>query len=100
MGEICSLYEQFASYVACIAPHRSYDWFPPNQQSIKKCGELIVEECYKAGAAQVRVEWSHQALQLLNVKYQSVDRLGSMAEWERQKLLYRAETLPASIIPS
>ena len=45
--------------------------------------ELIVEECYKAGAAQVRVEWSHQALQLLNVKYQSVDRLGSMAEWER-----------------
>ena len=59
--------------------------------------ELIVEECYKAGAAQVRVEWSHQALQLLNVKYQSVDRLGSMAEWERQKLLYRAETLPAMI---
>lgn len=59
--------------------------------------ELIVEECYKAGAAQVRVEWSHQALQLLHVKYQSVERLGTMAEWERQKLLHRAETLPAMI---
>ena len=59
--------------------------------------ELVVEECYKAGAAQVRVEWSHQALQLLNVKYQSVEKLGTMAEWERQKMLHRAETLPAMI---
>ena len=58
---------------------------------------LLVEECYLCGAAQVRVEWSHQSLQLLDVKYQSVERLGGMAEWERQKLLHRAETLPAMI---
>ena len=57
----------------------------------------LVEECYLCGAAQVRVEWSHQCLQLLDVKYQSVERLGGMAEWEKQKLLHRADTLPAMI---
>lgn len=59
--------------------------------------EMIVEECYKAGAAEVRVEWTHQPLKLLHVQYQSVERLGSVVGWEKQRLLYRAETLPAMI---
>ncbi len=59
--------------------------------------ELVVEECYKAGASDVRVEWSHQPLQLLNVKYRSADGLGEVKDWERERLLYRAKTLPAMI---
>ena len=59
--------------------------------------EMIVEECYKAGAAEVRVEWTHQPLKLLHVQYQSVERLGSVVGWEKQLLLHRAETLPAMI---
>ncbi len=59
--------------------------------------ELVVEECYKAGASDVRVEWSHQPLRLLNVKYRSADGLGEVKDWEREKLLYRAKTLPAMI---
>lgn len=59
--------------------------------------EMIVEECYKAGAAEVRVEWTHQPLKLLHVQYQSVERLGSVVGWEKQRLLHRAETLPAMI---
>lgn len=59
--------------------------------------ELLVEECYRAGAADVRVEWAHQPLQLLNVKYRSADALGEVKDWEREKLLYRAKTLPAMI---
>ena len=38
--------------------------------------ELIVEECYKAGAAEVSVEWTHQPLRLKHVKYQALERLG------------------------
>lgn len=59
--------------------------------------EMLVEECYKAGAAEVRVEWTHQPLKLLHVQYQSVERLGSVVGWEKQRLLHRAETLPAMI---
>lgn len=59
--------------------------------------ELIVEECYKAGAAEVRVEWTHQPLRLKHVKYQKLEKLGEITEWEKQKLLHRAETLPAMI---
>ena len=59
--------------------------------------ELVVEECYKAGASDVRVEWSHQPLQLLNVKYRTADGLGEVKDWERERLLYSANTLPAMI---
>ncbi len=59
--------------------------------------EWVVEECYKAGAAEVRVEWTHQPLKLLHTKYQSVERLGAVADWEKQRLLHRADTLPAMI---
>ena len=59
--------------------------------------EYVVEECYKAGAAEVRVEWTHQPLRLMHVKYQKLEKLGGITEWERQKLLHRAETLPAMI---
>ena len=59
--------------------------------------ELVVEECYKAGASDVRVEWSHQPLQLLNVKYRTADGLGEVKDWERERLLYRAKALPAMI---
>lgn len=58
---------------------------------------MMVEQCYMAGAADVRVEWSHQPLQLLNVKYKQTERLGKIENWEKEKLLFRAETLPAMI---
>ncbi len=59
--------------------------------------EMLVEQCYLAGAAEVRVEWSHQPLRLKHVKYQSVERLGAVPAWEKEKLLHRAKTLPAMI---
>lgn len=59
--------------------------------------EALVRECYEAGAAEVRVEWSYQPLRLLHVQYQTVERLGEVPEWEKQKLLERAKKLPAMI---
>lgn len=59
--------------------------------------EMLVEQCYLAGAAEVRVEWTHQPLKLKHVKYQTVERLGEITDWEKEKLLHRAKTLPAMI---
>ena len=59
--------------------------------------EMLVEQCYLAGAAEVRVEWTHQPLRLKHGKYQTVERLGEITGWEKEKLLHRAKTLPAMI---
>ncbi|MCF0136920.1 MAG: aminopeptidase [Oscillospiraceae bacterium] len=59
--------------------------------------KLLAEECYKAGAAEVNVEWSYQPLKLVNVKYKSLDRLGEIKKWEHEKLIHRRDTLPAMI---
>ena len=58
---------------------------------------MLTEECYEAGAASVRVEWSHQPLQKLHVKYRTPERLGAVAEWEKAKLEDMVENLPCRI---
>ncbi|MGN1081348.1 MAG: aminopeptidase, partial [Acutalibacteraceae bacterium] len=58
---------------------------------------MVAEECYKANAKKVTVEWSFQPLTKINVKYQTADTLGGVEEWERARLSHRLETLPAMI---
>jgi aminopeptidase len=58
---------------------------------------LLVEECYKAGAKKVTVEWGYQPLTKLHVKYRSLKTLSALEEWEIEKLRHRAKTLPAVI---
>lgn len=58
---------------------------------------ILAEECYRAGAAQVTVEWMHQPLTKVHATYQSEERLGRVEDWEEKKLLYRRDTLPAMI---
>ena len=58
---------------------------------------MLAEECYKAGAARVTVEWTHQPITKLHAAYQSEEKLGRVEEWEVEKLTYRRDTLPAMI---
>ena len=59
--------------------------------------ELLVDECYKAGARKVKVEFSHQPLYKLNVRHQSVTTLAKVEEWEKARLQHYVDTLPCSI---
>lgn len=58
---------------------------------------ILVEECYKAGASKVMVEWSYQPLTKVNYRYRSLKTLSKMEEWEIEKLKRRTEVLPAMI---
>jgi len=58
---------------------------------------MVVEECYKAGAKRVVVDWVYQPLTKLNVKYRKLKDLGIVTEYEEARLKYRLETLPAMI---
>lgn len=58
---------------------------------------LLVEECYRAGAAKVSVEWQYQALEKLHVRHRSVKTLQTVEPWEEEKLRFQVETLPCRI---
>ncbi|MBO7304854.1 MAG: aminopeptidase [Clostridia bacterium] len=59
--------------------------------------KLLVDECYKAGAKRVRVEWGYQPLTKSHVKYCSEKVLSTLEEWEIQKWEHQAEVLPCKI---
>ncbi len=58
---------------------------------------MVVDECYKAGAAKVLVEWNDQRLSKLHVRYRSVKVLSHVEEWEKARWQHRVDTLPVCI---
>ena len=59
--------------------------------------KMLVEECYKAGAARVQLEWQFEPLEKLHARYQSEETLGETRDWEKAKLQHMVDTLPARI---
>lgn len=59
--------------------------------------ELLVDECYKAGAKEVVVRFSHQALEKYHVRHKSVNTLADVKEWEKARLQHYVDVLPARI---
>ena len=59
--------------------------------------ELLVDECYKAGARKVKVEFTHQPLEKLHVRHQTVTTMAKVEEWEKARLRHYVDTLPCTI---
>lgn len=59
--------------------------------------KILVEECYRAGAGKVSVEWTYQPLRKLDVRYQKEKVLSRVEDWEVEKIKHRVKTLPAMI---
>ena len=59
--------------------------------------ELLVDECYKAGARKVRVEFHYQPLEKLHVRHQTVTTMAKVEEWEKARLQHYVDTLPCRI---
>jgi aminopeptidase len=58
---------------------------------------MLVDECYRAGAAKVIVEWSDQALTKLHYRHRSLKVLSTLEKWEVERLEHRAQKLPVMI---
>ncbi|MBP5598911.1 MAG: aminopeptidase [Lachnospiraceae bacterium] len=74
------------------------------QEVVISCGieqpkfvELLVDECYKAGAKKVRVEFFYDKLYKLHVRHQTVTTMGKVEEWEKAKLQHYVDELPCRI---
>ena len=59
--------------------------------------ELAAEECYRAGAAKVRVEWTHQPVARLSAQYCAEEVLGEVRPWQEEKLRCEVRELPARL---
>lgn len=59
--------------------------------------EMCVEECYKAGAAKVRVDWTHTPVTKLSYIYRSLESLSEVTEEQIAKLKYRVEKRPCML---
>ncbi|MDY4813512.1 MAG: aminopeptidase [Ruminococcus sp.] len=59
--------------------------------------KILVEECYRAGAGKVIVDWCYQPLTKLNVRWQKEKVLSKVEEWEKARLQHKVDVLPALI---
>lgn len=59
--------------------------------------KMVAEECYKAGARLVSVDWSYQPMTKVTYRHCKTSVLSKVEEWSLKKLEHRADTLPAMI---
>lgn len=52
---------------------------------------MVVEECYKAGASEVYVEWSHQPTEKLSAQYRTLESLSEVKPWVKATWQFKAE---------
>ena len=58
---------------------------------------MLAEECYRAGAREVELDWEYRPFDALANKYESVDTLGAVKPWQLARLRHRADTLPVML---
>ena len=59
--------------------------------------KMVVDECYRAGASKVTVDWSYQPLTRSNVRYCKQEVLGRLEDWQLAKWEHQAAVLPCKI---
>ena len=58
---------------------------------------ILVNECYKAGASRVEVDWAFQAVTKLNYKHRSLKSLSEVPAWQEERLKLMVEEVPCRI---
>lgn len=61
---------------------------------------LIIEECYRAGAKKVNVDWSYDVHSRLNFLYADEETLSAVLPWQEEKMKQAVQDLPVRIFIS
>ena len=59
--------------------------------------KMVVEECYRAGAKRVVVDWSYQPLDKVQIRWRSQKNLGTVADWEEARWRHYLDEIPCRI---
>ncbi len=63
----------------------------------REFASYLVEECYKAKARKVSIEWNDEDISKLSYKYAKEEVLSNVLDWEINKASYEAQTIPCRI---
>jgi len=58
---------------------------------------MVVEACYRCGAARVVVDWEYQPLEKLHVRHQSLRTLSELTDWQEARWKHYVDKLPCRI---
>ena len=58
---------------------------------------MVTEECYKAGAKKVNIDWTFDAFSRLNFLYADEEVLAKVLPWQEAKMQQMVEDLPCRI---
>ena len=58
---------------------------------------MVVDECYRAGASKVTVEWNYQPLTKIHVRGRKLSVLGRVEKWEEERLRHYTEIIPCRL---
>ncbi|MBQ3304465.1 MAG: aminopeptidase, partial [Clostridia bacterium] len=58
---------------------------------------MVVEACYRRGAARVVVDWDYQPLEKLHVRHQSLRTLSELTDWQEARWKHYVDRLPCRI---
>ena len=59
--------------------------------------DLVIEECYRAGAKKVNIDWSSDTASRLHYLYADAETLGTVLPWEEEKAKQGVKDLPCRI---
>lgn len=59
--------------------------------------KMVVEECYRAGAKRVIVDWNYQPLDKIQIRWRSQRNLGTVADWEEARWKHYLDEIPCRI---
>ncbi len=59
--------------------------------------KMVVEECYRAGAKRVVVDWDYQPLTKLHLRWRSQKNLSALENWEEARWQHYVDEIPCRI---
>lgn len=59
--------------------------------------KMVVEECYRAGAKRVVVDWDYQPLTKLHLRWRSQKNLSTLENWEEARWQHYVDEIPCRI---
>jgi len=59
--------------------------------------KMLVEECYRAGASKVTVDWNYSPLDKVHIRGRSLKTMSRVEAWEEEKMRHYSEILPCRI---
>ena len=58
---------------------------------------MLVEECYKLKAKKVVVDWNHQPVEKLHVRYRTLTTMSTLDNYEEARWQHYVDTIPCRI---